>query len=168
MRLHTPEDVPDTPDQRTSDRRRFLLALNASLAFVLLLAAIFFLQQGEDVRPFAVAARQAPGLLGLLTAPLLHGSFEHLAANAGALLMLGTLAGTVYPRATVASLPLLWLGSGLGAWGLGEPGSYHLGASGVTHGLMFLIFVLGLLRRDRPSIAAAMIAFFLYGGMLLT
>jgi hypothetical protein len=33
---------------------------------------------------------------------------------------------------------------------------------------MFLVFALGLLRRDRPSIAAAMIAFFLYGGMLLT
>src|SRR5690606_36763021 len=39
---------------------------------------------------------------------------------------------------------------------------------GLTHGLMFLVFVLGLLRRDRPAIAAAMIAFFLYGGMLLT
>ena len=168
MRLHTPEDVPDTPEQRASDRRRFLRALNASLAFVLLLAAIFFLQQGEDVRPFAVAARQSAGLLGLLTAPLLHGSFEHLAANAGALLLLGTLAGAVYPRATFAALPLLWLGSGVGAWALGDVGSFHLGASGVTHGLMFLIFMLGLLRRDRPSIAAAMIAFFLYGGMLLT
>ena len=33
---------------------------------------------------------------------------------------------------------------------------------------MFLLFVLGLLRRDRPAIAAAMIAFLLYGGMLLT
>jgi hypothetical protein len=33
---------------------------------------------------------------------------------------------------------------------------------------MFLVFTLGLLRRDRPAVAAAMIAFFLYGGMLLT
>jgi hypothetical protein len=33
---------------------------------------------------------------------------------------------------------------------------------------MFLVFVLGLLRRDRPAIAAALIAFFLYGSMLLT
>jgi hypothetical protein len=33
---------------------------------------------------------------------------------------------------------------------------------------MFLVFGLGVLRRDRPSVAAAMIAFFLYGGMLLT
>jgi Rhomboid family len=99
---------------------------------------------------------------------LLHGSAEHLAANAASLLLLGTLSLAVYPRATVRALPLLWLGSGLGAWWLGAPGTYHLGASGVTHGLMFLVFVLGVLRRDRPSVAAAMIAFFLYGGMLLT
>src|SRR5699024_3726556 len=51
---------------------------------------------------------------------------------------------------------------------LGDPGSHHLGASGVTHGLMFLVFFLGLLRRDRAAVAAAMIAFFLFGGMLMT
>ncbi len=168
MQLHTPEDLPDTPAQRAADRRRLLRALNLSLAFVLVLAAAFALQQGEDYRPLTVTAHSLPGLWGVLTAPLLHGSVEHIAANAASLLLLGTLAGSVYPKATLRALPLLWLGSGLGAWLLGDPGSHHLGASGVTHGLMFLVFVLGLLRRDRPSIAAAMIAFFLYGGMLLT
>jgi membrane associated rhomboid family serine protease len=168
MHLHTPEDVPDTPEQRASDRRRMLRALNASLGFVLLLAAVFALQQGIDIRGFAVSPQNPAGLLGLLTAPLLHGSAEHLAANAASLLLLGSLAGTVYPRATALALPVLWLGSGLGAWLLGASGTFHLGASGLTHGLMFLVFVLGLLRRDRPSVAAAMIAFFLYGGMLLT
>src|SRR5690606_37002196 len=89
-------------------------------------------------------------------------------ANAGALLRLGTLAGSVYPKATVRALPLVWLGSGLGAWLLGEAGSRHLGASGLTHGLMFLVVVLGLRRRDRASIAAGMVCFLFYGGMLLT
>ena len=56
----------------------------------------------------------------------------------------------------------------LGAWLLGQPGSHHLGASGLTHGLMFLVFVLGLLRRDRAAIAAGMLAFMFYGGMLMT
>jgi membrane associated rhomboid family serine protease len=168
MQLPTPEDLPDTPTQRAADRRRLLRALNLSLGFVLVLAVAFALQQGEDYRPLTVTALSAQGLWGLLTAPLLHGSLEHIAANAASLLLLGTLAGSVYPKATLRAAPLLWLGSGLGAWWLGDPGSHHLGASGLTHGLMFLVFVLGLLRRDRPSIAAAMIAFLLYGGMLLT
>ena len=168
MHLPMPEPVPDTPAQRGIDRRRLQRALNASLGFVLLLAAVFATQHAFDWSAFAIAPRDWHGLIGILTAPLLHGSPEHLGGNAVALLLLGTLAGTVYPRATLRSLPLLWLGSGLAAWSLGERGTHHLGASGVAHGLMFLVFALGLLRRDRPAIAAAMIAFFLYGGMLLT
>jgi membrane associated rhomboid family serine protease len=168
MHLPMPEALPDTPAQRQADRRRVQRALNASLGGVLLLAAVFAAQHGFDWRALAIAPREWWGLVGIVTAPLLHGSPEHLGANAVALLLLGTLAGTVYPRATLRALPLLWLGSGLGAWWLGEVGTRHLGASGVAHGLMFLVFGLGLLRRDRPAIAAALIAFFLYGGMLLT
>jgi membrane associated rhomboid family serine protease len=168
MHLPTPEAPPDSPAQRLADRRRLLRALNASLAFVLVLVAVFSAQGAFDVGAWTVQPWSLEGLRGLLAAPLLHGSLEHLATNAFSLLLLGTLAGSVYPRATLRALPLIWLGSGLGAWLLGVPGTHHLGASGLTHGLMFLVFTLGLLRRDRPAIAAAMIAFFLYGGMLLT
>ena len=168
MHLPMPEPVADSPRQRAADRRRLQRALTASLAFVLLLTVAFAAQQAFDWRALAIAPHRWSGLLGVLTAPLLHGSPAHLGANAVSLLLLGTLAGTVYPRATLRALPLVWIGSGLGAWLLGEPGTWHLGASGLTHGLMFLMLTLGLLRRDRPAIAAAMIAFFLYGGMLLT
>ncbi len=164
--LHEPS--PDPAAQRARDRARFQRALRISLGFVLLLVLVFSAQPSFDWRAWAVEPHAAAGLLGLIGGPLLHGSFEHLATNAGALLLLGTLAGSVYPRATLAGLPLVWLGSGLGAWALGTAGSHHLGASGLTHGLMFLVFVLGLLRRDRAAIAAAMLAFLLYGGMLLT
>jgi membrane associated rhomboid family serine protease len=168
MHLHSPEAPADAKAQGRIDKARILRALNVSLAFVLLLALVFAAQHAFDLGGWAVAPHDLKGLSGVLTAPLLHGSFEHIAANAAALILLGTLAGSVYPRATVRALPLLWLGSGLGAWLLGQAGTHHLGASGVTHGLMFLVFGLGLLRRDRPAIAAAMIAFLLYGGMLLT
>ena len=168
--MHLPEHEPpaDTPAQRAADRRRWLRAFNLALLCVLALAAVFSAQAGFDVRAWAVQPLDWSNWRGLLGAPLLHGSFEHLAANAIALLMLGTLAGGLYPRASVRALPLLWLGSGLGAWTLGAAGSHHLGASGVTHGLMFLLLGLGLLRRDRPAVAAAMIAFMFYGGMLMT
>lgn len=168
MHLPTPEAPPDSATQRAADRRRLVRALNASLGFVLLLLVVFVAQPAFDVSRWTVQPCAWAGLLGVLGAPLLHGSIEHLATNAFSLLVLGTLAAGVYPRATVRALPLLWLGSGLAAWVLGEAGSHHLGASGLAHGLMFLVFTLGLLRRDRPAIAAAMIAFFLYGGMLLT
>lgn len=157
-----------TEQQRLADRSRLRRALNASLGFVLVLAICFAAQHAFDWRFLTVSPRTLEGLLGLLGGPLLHGSLEHILANSIALLMLGTLAGTVYPKATLRALPLLWIGSGLGAWVLGQAGSHHLGASGVTHGLGFLVFMLGLLRRDRAAVAAGMLAFLFYGGMLLT
>lgn len=154
--------------QRSLDGLRVRRAVQYSLASVLLLTVVFAMQGWLPLQALTVTPGRAAGLIGVLTAPLLHGSPSHLLANATALLMLGTLAMTVYPRATVRALPLLWLGAGLGAWLLGQPGSHHLGASGVTHGLGFLVFMLGLLRRDRAAIAAGMLAFLFYGGMLLT
>src|SRR3546814_1883698 len=38
----------------------------------------------------------------------------------------------------------------------------------ISHGLGFMLFALGVLRRDRAAIAAGMIAFMFYGGMILT
>lgn len=173
--MHLPDhDLPADPamlkEQRTRDRRRLHRAFGWSAGFVVLLMVVFSAQDAGafDWRAWSVRPWLPAGLAGLLGAPLLHGSGAHLAANSMALLLLGTLAGSVYPRATLPALPVLWLGSGLGAWLLGTAGSYHLGASGLTHGLGFLLFTLGVLRRDRAAIAATCLAFFFYGGMLLT
>ncbi|WMJ71079.1 rhomboid family intramembrane serine protease [Stenotrophomonas sp. 24(2023)] len=167
MNTNAPLPAGTAPAPR-SDRMRVLRAFNLSLAAVLVLMAIFALQGQFDWRPWAVSPLESKGLLGLVGGPLLHGSVQHIISNSIAILILGTLAGSVYPKATLRALPLLWVGSGLGAWLLGDPGSYHLGASGVTHGLMFLLASLGLLRRDRAAIATGLIGVLFYGGMLMT
>ena len=168
--MHLPghDHPPDSATQRAADLRRFRRAFGASAAFAALLAVVYAAQAGFDARLFAVAPGSARGLWGILTAPLLHGSLDHIVANGVAVLLLGTLAGWMYPKASLRGLPLMWLGSGLAAWSLGAPGSWHLGASGVTHGLMFLVMAVALIRRDRAAIAASMIGFLFYGGMLLT
>ena len=161
---------PTDPDlvHAPSVLQRFRRALNLSMAAVIALGAVFLLQDRIDnVEAYSIHPQDWASLPAILTAPLLHGSIEHLAANAFSVLVLGTLAGTVFPRATLRALPLIWLGAGFGTWLIGT-GGYHLGISGVTHGLGFLVFTLALLRRDRASIAAALIAFFFFGGMLLT
>ncbi|NLA68277.1 MAG: rhomboid family intramembrane serine protease [Gammaproteobacteria bacterium] len=168
MQLPGHDHPPDSAAQRAADWLRFRRAVVASALSVAVLAVVHLAQAGFDARLFAVGPGSVRGLFGILTAPLLHGSLEHIVANSVAVLLLGTLAGWVYPRAALRGLPLMWLGSGLGAWLLGEPGSWHLGASGVTHGLMFLVMALAVLRRDRAAIAASMIGFMFYGGMLLT
>jgi membrane associated rhomboid family serine protease len=166
MHLHTPV-LPDSPAQRARDARRWRRALNLALLTALGLAVIHGLQSLVDVSAWTVRPGVTDGLLGVLTAPLLHGSVAHVGSNAFALLVLVTLTVAQYPKATRATVPLAWLGSGVAAWSLGEPGSHHLGASGVVSGLVFMLLALGLLRRDRPSVAAAMLALALFGGALL-
>ena len=168
-------DVPLNPpladprEQARIDRQRFVGALLASVGFIAVLWWIKMIETwlGASFSALGVHPRSLLGLVGLLTAPVLHGSVGHLINNTLPLLVLGTLTLAIYPRASKLAIPLIWLGSGLGIWLIGRDSS-HLGASGLSHGLMFFLFTLGLLRRDRPAIAAAMIAFFLYGGMLLT
>lgn len=122
---------------------------------------------GWSMDDLGIRPREVGGLIGVLTAPFAHASFEHLMSNTLPLGVLAALTLYAYPRATRYALPLIWVASGLGVWLWARP-SVHVGISGIVHGLMFFLFVMGLLRRDRLGVAIALMVFFLYGGMLMT
>ncbi len=163
-------DLDPTAVNRASiadDRRRWRFAFMWTGGFVLLLWLILAVQAATGFNPGAlgVRPRTLSGLIGILTAPLVHSGFAHLFANTSALLVLGVLAFRLYPRAIRYGLPIIWLGSGTLVWLLARPAA-HIGASGITHGLMFFIFAMGLLRHERLAILASMVVFFLYGSMI--
>jgi membrane associated rhomboid family serine protease len=158
-----------SPDRPRADRRQLRTTLAIVLTFVALLWLIGLLDAlfGLELYRWGVFPRDPSGLVGIVTAPLIHGSWAHLFANTLPLIVLGTALLYGYPRAARRALPILWLGSGLGVW-LFARASFHIGASGIAHGMMFLVFLMGVLRRDRRAIALSLIVFFLYGGMLAT
>lgn len=106
-------------------------------------------------------------LTGVLTAPLVHSGYEHLFNNTLPLIVLGSSLIYGYPRSRLRVLITCWLASGLGVWLFGRD-AVHLGASGVSHGLFFFLFFVSLFRRDGRSVGLMMIAFFLYGGMVMS
>ena len=116
---------------------------------------------------WGVFPRTQHGLWGIVSAPLVHGSWQHLIGNTLPTVLLGSMLLYGYPKSRFWALAGIWLLSGLGVW-LFARSSYHLGASGLTHGMFFYLFVGGLLRRDKRSAALLMVAFYMYGGMLLT
>lgn len=122
---------------------------------------------GWSLDDLGIRPRQLRGLVGVLSAPFAHASFEHLMSNTLPLGLLMTLTLYCYPRAARLALPLIWILSGLGVW-LFARDSVHVGASGIAHGLMFFLFVMGLIRRDRLAVVTSLVVFFLYGGMLLS
>ncbi|MGK0269053.1 MAG: membrane associated rhomboid family serine protease [Paraglaciecola sp.] len=110
---------------------------------------------------------QASGILGIITAPLVHGSLEHIFNNTFAILILASVLYYGYPKSWFKVLSLVWLLSGVGVWLFARQAN-HIGASGVTHGLFFFLFIASIFRRDKSSVAIMMIAFLLYGGMTMT
>ncbi|NIB42578.1 rhomboid family intramembrane serine protease [Pseudomaricurvus alkylphenolicus] len=144
-------------------------AIIVTSGFVLVLWLIELADFGLDLglAVYGVLPRTEQGLTGILLAPMIHGSWEHIVSNTLPLLLLGSILIYGYPRSRVPALMAIWLISGAGVWLFGRT-SYHFGASGLTHGMFFYLFVSGMLRRDRRSVALLMIAFFMYGGMLLT
>jgi membrane associated rhomboid family serine protease len=107
------------------------------------------------------------GLIGIFTAPLIHGSLEHIFNNTFAILILSSFLYYGYPKSWSRVLSFVWILSGVGVWLFARQAT-HIGASGLTHGLFFFLFVASIFRRDKSSVAIMMIAFLLYGGMTMT
>ncbi|MBK8285645.1 MAG: rhomboid family intramembrane serine protease [Ahniella sp.] len=163
----TPADL--SPEQIREQDRLFWRGVTISVAFTVVLWLIEWAHRvfSLDLKPLAVVPGEWSGLLGVLTSPLVHGGAEHLAANSVGIIMLGTLMLYRYPKASVIALPVIWLCAGLGTWLIGRP-SFHIGASGLTHGFMFFLFLAGLIRRDRLAIAAMLASMLFFGGMFFT
>jgi membrane associated rhomboid family serine protease len=143
---------------------------HAVLAVALFIGALWVIELADNafhlhLAHFGIYPREPAGLRGVLFAPLIHGSWGHLISNSISLAVLGVALLYGYPRSRGYVLLLIYLGSGMGVW-LFARSSFHFGSSGLTHGMMFFVFTSGILRRDKLSIALAMIVFFLYGGMI--
>src|SRR5581483_1587764 len=168
MDLAAPQPDPSQHVVRR-DRMRVGYALLGAAGLVLGIWLAWFgaWLLGWNLDDLGIRPRDWHGLVGVLTAPFAHANFEHLMSNTLPLGLLAAIALYAYPRATRYALPIVWLVSGLGVWLWARP-SVHVGISGVVHGLMFFLFFMGLLRRDRLGVAIALLVFFLYGGMVMT
>ncbi len=144
--------------------REVLFAVAGGVALLWLIHTVFALTAWS---PAALGVRpgEASGLVGVLTAPLVHGTWGHLAGNSAALLVLASAMIYGTPHAAKIALPVIWLASGLAVWLFAREAA-HIGASGLTYGMMFFVFIIGILRRDKRSIALALLVFFLYGSMV--
>ena len=149
------------PDRDLRKSAYIILVFIGLLWWIGVVDAVFHL----GLARYGVLPREISGLRGILFAPLIHGSWLHLLANTAPLFVLGTAMLYGYPRASRLALPVIYLLSGIGVW-IFARSNYHIGASGLTYGMMFFVFVIGVLRRDRLSVVLSMIVFFLYGGMI--
>ncbi len=121
---------------------------------------------GNALLAYGIRPRTVDGLWGILFAPFLHGSPQHLLANTVPLLVLGWLVMLRDARHFVPVTLLSMLGAGLCAWTLGAPGSVHVGASGVVFGFLGFLILAGWFARSLGAIALSVLVTVLWGGLV--
>ncbi|MFO7191784.1 MULTISPECIES: rhomboid family intramembrane serine protease [Thermocrispum] len=170
--------LPGTPSTTTGakrvDKSRRVLPPNpkaAALVAVGFTVLLYLIELVDVVLPANLDAggiqpREADGLLGVLFAPLLHGSWEHLAANSIPVLLFAflTMAGGIGQWIAVSAT--IWLIGGLGVWLIGPPDTVHIGASGLAFGWLAFLLVRGIFNRAPGQLVLAVVLFLVYGGML--
>lgn len=112
-----------------------------------------------------IQPREFDHIAGVVVAPLLHWSFEHVYANSIPLIMLGTFALADGVRRFAYSTGVIVLVAGIGTWIIGSDG-IHAGASGVVFGFLGLVLARGVVERSWWHAAAALLVAMLYWGML--
>lgn len=112
-----------------------------------------------------IMPRTEAGLLGILFAPLLHGSSVHLVSNTIPLLILGPTLYFFYPRAANRIFFLSYFATNILVW-IFAVESTHIGASGLVYGIAFFLFFIGFFRKDLTSIIISITTVLLYGGIL--
>lgn len=116
---------------------------------------------------FGVQPRTIIGLWGILWAPFLHGGFEHLFANTGPLLILGSIVMLSRPLKDFFKVSfIVVIIGGLGTWLIAPSGQVHLGASGLIFGYFGFLLLSAYFERSCRSIAIALIVLLLYSGII--
>jgi membrane associated rhomboid family serine protease len=138
------------------------------LALVTLCWAIFILNNlllNGGLNQYGVIPRRLAGLPGIILAPFLHGSFQHLAANTLPLLILGAILCArsncefvfVVAGGTVLGGALIWLFA---------RNASHIGASGLIFCLFGYLASLALFNRTFGTLVVSILCIIGYGGMV--
>lgn len=154
-------------------RKRHAFFDNAIFLFVIVFIfwgiwAIDSFVDSWSVRDHGIRPGQQQGLIGIPLAPFLHASRAHLIGNTLPFLVLGGLALLSGRKQFIFVSVCATLVSGIAIWFLAAPGKTHLGASSLIFGYLGFLLIRALLSRDLRSGTIALIAGFLYGGILLT
>lgn len=141
------------------------LAIPLYTVLVLWGVQLLSLLTGARLGYWGIYPRHVGGLVGIITGPLIHSDFSHLANNSLPLFVSGFILFLFYPRIAQRSYVLLFFLTGMAVWLFARP-VHHIGASGVVYALVSFIFWTGVFRRNTRSIALALVVMVLYSGML--
>lgn len=145
--------------------RRATLVPPIRLVFIIWVMFTYQTYSGIDLGFLGILPLTVNGLIGVFTAPLIHGNLSHILSNTFPLLFLGTTVYFFYSRIASQVFIQCYFLTNLLVWVIGRP-FYHIGASGLVYALAFFLISLGIFRRDFRSLLISVIILFVYGGLV--
>lgn len=118
-----------------------------------------------DFTFLGIMPRTAWGLIGIFTAPMIHGNLSHLLSNTFPLLFLGSTLFYFYQRIGASVFLRCYFVTNILVWLLSPRLSFHIGASGLIYGISAFLIFFGLLRRDFISLFISIMVTLTYGGI---
>ncbi len=134
------------------------------LVFLMWLTFTIELYIRVDFGFLGILPRTVSGLIGIFTAPLVHGDLNHLISNTFPLLFLGAATFFFYPKVAVQVFLQCYFLTNLMVWLLGRE-FYHIGASGLIYGLAAFLIASGIFKRDFRAILVSCIVLVVYGSI---
>ena len=132
------------------------------MMFLMWLFFVLEFNFGIPFSVFGILPRELIGLIGIFTAPLLHGGLTHLISNTVPLLFLGVVLFYFYRRIAASVFLKCYFITNILVW-IFARSAIHIGASGVIYGLAFFLIFFGFFRRDFLSLVISFVVILLYG-----
>ena len=146
---------------------RFEESLVTPIRFIFIIWAAYALSLilPFDLAILGIYPRSFQGMIGMLLAPMIHGSLLHLISNTLPLIFLGIVLFLFYDRIAKRVFLQCYFFTNILVWIFARP-SLHIGASGLVYGIAAFLIFFGLFRKDFKSIVISIVILLLYGGLV--
>jgi membrane associated rhomboid family serine protease len=115
-----------------------------------------------------IYARNLSHLWGIVTAPFIHVSFQHLIANTIPFVFMGLIIALRGAARVAAVTIIVIVIGGLGTWLIAPAGTDTAGASGVVFGYATYLFARGFFNRSVLDLLTGLVVGVVWGGALLS
>ena len=160
--------MPETKSYR--ERHPFFDNALLLFGFVVVFWAIELIDliPGLRLDEHGVIPRESIGLFGIFSAPFLHGDWTHLIGNTVPFLVLGGLVMLNGKKTFIVVTFISAVVAGLGIWLFARSHTNHIGASTLIFGYLGFLLLVAWFSRDWRRALIAIVACFLYGGLVFT
>ena len=152
---------------KKQDLQDVIFAIACPLSFEILLWIVYFIGQNTsfNLALLGIHPLDFKGLIGIITAPVIHLDFDHILSNSTSFFVIAFGLCILYKRKAISVFFFIYVLSGLWGWFLAR-GGYHIGASGLIYGMYFFLVMSAFIKRERKTIAFALLITFLYGAIV--